>query len=138
MRKGRAPRQQKRKQNKAMQRLSKIMPPKNNIPEIKKTQEEKFRRSASQRRSSIPRYQRLFYGHCFNCANFGLKVVNFIAYAKNRSNYEGYLNNGYSVKSYEAYNINQNNFGSLSNEVECYKCNNFGHIEKNCRLTIPP
>jgi hypothetical protein len=141
MRKGRAPRQQNRKQNKeAMQRLSKIhvkkeecMPPKKNIPEVKKTQEDKFRRSASQRRSSIPRYQRFFYGHCFNCANFGHKVVNCRAYAKNRSNYAGYLNNSYPRKSYEAYNRNQNSFGSLSNEVECYKCHNYGHIARDCR-----
>jgi hypothetical protein len=88
-------------------------PPKKNIPEIKKTQEDEFRRSASQRRSSTPRYQRFFYGHCFNCANFGHKVVNCRAYAKNRSNYAGYLNNSYPRKSYEAYNRNQNSFGSL-------------------------
>jgi hypothetical protein len=49
-----------------------------------------------------------------------------------------YLNNSYPRRSYEAYNRNQNSFGSLRNEVECYKCNNFGHIAKNCRLTIPP
>jgi hypothetical protein len=34
--------------------------------------------------------------------------------------------------------MNQNIFGSLSDEVECHLCNNFGHIEKNYRLTIPP
>jgi hypothetical protein len=22
--------------------------------------------------------------------------------------------------------------------VECYKCNNFGHVVKYCRMTIPP
>jgi hypothetical protein len=22
--------------------------------------------------------------------------------------------------------------------VECYKCNNFGHMAKDCRMTVPP
>jgi hypothetical protein len=83
-------------------------------------------------------YQRFFYGHCFNCVNFGHKAVNCRAYPKNISNNVGYLNNIYPIRYYEAYTRNQNRFGSLSNEVECYKCNNFGHIAKNCRLTIPP
>jgi hypothetical protein len=108
------------------------IPPKKNILEGKKTQEEKFRRSASQRRLSIPKYQRLFYGHCFNCANFGHKVVNCRAYAKNRSNYIGYLNNSYPKKYYESYSRNQNSFGSLRNEVESYKCHTYGHIAHDC------
>ena len=29
-------------------------------------------------------------------------------------------------------------FESLSTEVECYKCKNFVHVAKNCRMTIPP
>jgi hypothetical protein len=31
-----------------------------------------------------------------------------------------------------------NMFESLSTEVECYKCNNFGHMAKYCRMTVPP
>jgi hypothetical protein len=58
-------------------------PPKKNIPEIKKTQEDKFRRSASQRRSSTTRYQRFFYGHCFNYSNLGHKSINYRSCAKN-------------------------------------------------------
>jgi hypothetical protein len=34
--------------------------------------------------------------------------------------------------------INYNSFGSLSNEVECYKCNNFGYMTKDYRLIVPP
>ena len=30
-----------------------------------------------------------------------------------------------------------NMFGYLRNEVECHKCNNFGHLAKDCRLTAP-
>jgi hypothetical protein len=66
-------------------------------------------------------YKRLFYGHCFNCDNFGHKVVNYKAYAKNQSNYVGYLNNSYPRKSHEAYKRNKKNVGSLNNEVEFYK-----------------
>jgi hypothetical protein len=29
-------------------------------------------------------------------------------------------------------------FESLSIEVECYKCNNFGHMAKDCRMTVFP
>jgi hypothetical protein len=29
-------------------------------------------------------------------------------------------------------------FESLSTEIECYKCNNFGHMAKYCRMTVPP
>jgi hypothetical protein len=86
-----------------------------------------------QKRSSNPRYKRLFYSHCFNCANFGHKVVNCRSYFKNKSNYAGYLNNSYPKKYYEAYNRNENSFGSLRNEVECYKCHNYGYISRNCR-----
>jgi hypothetical protein len=32
------------------------------------------------------------------------------------------------------YNI----FGSLSDVVECYKCNKFGHMDKDCKLIVPP
>jgi hypothetical protein len=95
------------------------MPPNKNILEVNKTQEDKLIRNASKRRSYIPRYKRLFYGHCFNCNNFGHKAVNCRAYAKNKSNYAGYLNNIYPIKYYEAYSRNQNSFGSLRNEVEC-------------------
>jgi hypothetical protein len=82
-------------------------PPKKNILEIKKTQEDKFTKSASHKISSIPTYHRLFYGHSFNCANFGLKAIKCRAYAKNINNYAGYLNNSYPRRFYEAYSINQ-------------------------------
>ena len=33
---------------------------------------QKFRRTTPQRISFTPRYENLFYGHCFYCTNFGL------------------------------------------------------------------
>jgi hypothetical protein len=57
---------------------------------------------------------------------------------KNRSNIEGYTRNSYPRRSHEAQNRNYNRFGSLSDEIECYKCNKFGHMAKDCRLTISP
>jgi chromosome segregation ATPase len=42
-----------------------------------------FRRTAPQRRSFTPRYESLFYGHCFICTNFGHKVVDCRAYGRN-------------------------------------------------------
>jgi hypothetical protein len=69
------------------------LPQKEKILEINNTQEDEFRRSASQIRSYTPKYQRLFHVHYFSCSNFGQKDVNWRAYAKNRSNYAGYLNN---------------------------------------------
>jgi hypothetical protein len=140
--KSQAPRQQNRKKNKeAMNIFSRR---KNASP-----QRRIFRNKEDSRRQIqkecitkniiyIPKYQRLFYGRCFNCSNFGHKVVNYITYANKKRNNTWYLNNNYPRISYEEYTRNQNNFGSLSNEVECYKCNNFGHIANNCRLTIPP
>jgi hypothetical protein len=55
-----------------------------------------------------------------------------------RSNNEGYPNNIYLRKSHEAQNKTHNNLFSLSNKIECYKCNNFGLMAKDCRLIVLP
>jgi hypothetical protein len=101
-------------------------------------EEEGFRRETPFRRSSTPRYQTIFLGLCYSCNNFGHKVVNCRANTKNINNYEGYTRNGYSRRSHEAQSRSYNIFESLSTEVECYKCNNFGHMAKDCRLIVPP
>jgi hypothetical protein len=64
--------------------------------------------------------------------------MNCRANTKNRSNYEGYTRNGYPRRPHEAQSRSYNIFESLSVEVECYKCNNFGHMAKYCRLIVPP
>jgi hypothetical protein len=63
--------------------------------------------------------------------------VNCKENTKNRSNDEGYTRNSYPRRPHESQNRSYNIFGSLSNEVECSKCNNFGHIAKDCRTYIP-
>jgi hypothetical protein len=62
----------------------------------------------------------------------------FKANTKNIRNDEGYTINSYPRRSHEAQNRIYNRFGSSSDEIECYKCNKFGHMDKYRRLNIPP
>jgi hypothetical protein len=64
--------------------------------------------------------------------------MNCRANNRNINNYEGYTRNGYPRRPNEMQSISYNRFESLSTEVECYKCNNFGHMAKDCRMTVPP
>jgi hypothetical protein len=75
----------------------------------------KFRRNSPQRRSFTPRYENLFYGHCFYYTNFGHKVVDCRDYKRN-------------VQADHAYVVARN--------IECYKCHNYGHIVSDCRSMI--
>jgi hypothetical protein len=75
----------------------------------------KFRRSTPQRISFIPKYENLFYGHCFYCTNFGHKVADYRDYKRN-------------VQARSAYVSARN--------IECYKCHNYGHITSDCRSMI--
>ena len=56
----------------------------------------------------------------------------------NNNNFESHTQRGYSRIPSETQIRSYNMFESLSTEVECYKCNNFGHMDKYCRMTIPP
>jgi len=64
--------------------------------------------------------------------------VNFIANTKNKRNDEVYTRNSYPIISHEEPNRSYNIFESLSDVVELYKCNNFGHMDKYRRLIVPP
>jgi hypothetical protein len=57
---------------------------------------------------------------------------------RDKDKHESYARNDYSIRPSETQNIIYNRFESLSNDMECYKCNNFGHMAKYCRVTIPP
>jgi hypothetical protein len=101
-------------------------------------EEEGFIRAPPFRRSSTPRYQTIFFGLCYACNNFGHKVVNCRANNRNNNNFESHTQRGYSRRPSETQRRSYNRFESLSTEVECYKCNNFGHVAKDCRMTVLP
>jgi hypothetical protein len=75
----------------------------------------KFRRTTPQRSSFTPRYENLFYGHCFYCTNFGHKVADCRDYKRN-------------VQTDPTYVVARN--------IECYKFHNYGHIAIDCRSMI--
>ena len=86
----------------------------------KRSQEEGLWRTIPQRRSP-PKYQTIFLGICYSCNNFGHKVVNCKAYARNGGNSGNCSRNAYSRRSWEDYKESYNLFGYLRNEEECYK-----------------
>jgi hypothetical protein len=90
------------------------------------------------RRSSTHKYQTIFFGLCYACNNFGHKVLNCRANNMNINKFESQTQKGYPRRPSETQRRSYNMFESLSTEVECYKCNNFGHMEKYCRMKIPP
>ena len=85
------------------------------------------------------RYQHLFLGYYFSCNNFGHKELNFRSYGKyNYKNVQiyGYKNN---KNNNNQENRNYNSFSPLqSYNVECHKCNNYGHKASDCRLPKHP
>jgi hypothetical protein len=64
--------------------------------------------------------------------------VNCRANNRNSNNFESYTQRDYSRRPSDTQRRSHNMFESLSTEVECYKCNNFGHMDKDCRMTVPP
>jgi hypothetical protein len=101
-------------------------------------EEEGFKRETPFRIYSTPRYQTIFFGLCYACNNFGHKAMNCRANNKNINNFESHTQKGYLRRPSETQRRSYNRFESLRTEVECYKCNNFGHMAKYCRMTVPP
>jgi hypothetical protein len=64
--------------------------------------------------------------------------VNWRDNDRNNNNFQSHTQRSYSRRPSETQRKSYNRFESLSTEVECYKCNNFGHVAKNCRMTAPP
>jgi hypothetical protein len=110
----------------------------NQRPIDRPREEEGFRRTTPFRRYSTPRYQTVFFGLCYACNNFGHKTMNCRANSRNINNFESHTQKGYLRRPNETQKISYNKFESLSTEVECYKCNNFGHLAKDCKMTVPP
>jgi hypothetical protein len=101
-------------------------------------EEEEFIRVPPFKRSSTPKYQNIFFVLCYACNNFEHKVVNLRANIRNKNNFQIHTKRGYARRPSETQIKSYNGFESLSTEVECYKCKNFGHMAKECRMTIPP
>jgi hypothetical protein len=83
--------------------------------------EEGFKTETPFRKYFTPRYHIIFLCSCYSCSNFGHKAVNCRANTKNKRNDKVYTINNYPRRSHEAKNKNYNRFGSLSDEMECYK-----------------
>ena len=101
-------------------------------------EEEGFVRSPSFRIFSTPRHQTIFFGLCYACNNFGHKAVNCRANNKDKNNFESHTQRVYPKRPSEKQRRSYNMFEYLRSEVECYKCNNFGHMAKYCRMTVLP
>ena len=93
-------------------------------------EEEGFIRAPPFIRYSTTKYQTIFFVLCYACNNFVHKVVKCRANSKNNNYFESHTQRGYSRRPSETHRRSYNMFESLSTEVECYKCNNFGHGQK--------
>jgi uncharacterized protein YjhX (UPF0386 family) len=86
----------------------------------------------------MPRYQTIFFVLCYACNNFGHKDVNCRANRRNKNNFEIHAQYGCPRRPSETQKGSYKRFESLIIEVECYKCNKFGHMAKHCRMIVPP
>ena len=76
------------------------------------------------------RYQQIFLGHFYSYNNLGHKALNCKAYGKVRE----YKKKSSSNKPKGNHNL----FTLLQKyDIECYKCNNHGHITRYCKLMTP-
>jgi hypothetical protein len=116
-----------------------------------KNNKNEFRRVVPPRRPFTNRYQNLFLGYCFSCNNFGHKEIDCRAYARsdhvrdrNRGSYKTSKDDYVSNKTRSSHGFANKNYNSFSPlldyNIECYKCNNYGHIAHYCRSNIvgPP
>jgi hypothetical protein len=57
---------------------------------------------------------------------------------RNTNKFEIHTQKGYPRRPSETQRRSYNKFESLSTEVECYKCKNFGHMAKDFIMAVPP
>jgi hypothetical protein len=64
--------------------------------------------------------------------------MNFEANKRNINNFESHTQKGYPRRPSKTQRRSYNRLESLSTEMEFYKCNKFGHMSKDYRMTVPP
>jgi hypothetical protein len=94
-------------------------------------EEEGFRIASPFKIYSTPRYQTIFFGLCCACNNFGHKAMNYRANNRNINKFDSHTQKGYPRRPSKTQRRSYNMFESLTTEVECCKCNKFGHMAKD-------
>ena len=90
--------------------------------------QDKNRNNLASKRPNI--YLQIFLGHFFSCKNFGHKALN----CKTEIKVSEYKKKSSSNKT----KGNKNLFTLLQKyDIECYKCNNHGHMERDFKLKTP-
>ena len=93
-------------------------------------------------RKNYGSHQNRFEGYCFFCYTYGHKATFCNVFSRNISAHNSH---GISRFEYERrhdksiqnnVNNSHNRFDALKFEVECYRCNNFGHISRNCPMNF--
>jgi hypothetical protein len=64
--------------------------------------------------------------------------MHYRAKNRNNDNFESRTQRGYSRRLSETQRRSYDRVESFRTEVECYKCNNFLHMAKDCRMAVPP
>jgi hypothetical protein len=95
------------------------------------TNEKYNKKNRIMRRNPSNKNQYIFLGYCYFYKNFGHKAIHCKAYRKyNPRNVQRYGNNKDNAKR-----RNYISFSPLQDyNVECYKCNNYGHKASECRF----
>ena len=84
------------------------------------------------------RFQNKFDGYYFFCYKYGHKAVFCNGLLRNRIAWNNYdiSRFKYGRRTQNILNNSYNSFHVLNIELECYKCNNFGHIARNCPINF--
>ena len=102
------------------------------------TNKNNYRRNIIPIRTLPNRYQPLFYGHCFSCHNLGHKASTCNSYRRtSHKSAQGYdhkiINPSRNKKG-----RNYNTFSYVEYNINCYNCNNCGHMGIDSRLFREP
>jgi hypothetical protein len=99
-------------------------------------------RGSTVHRRSYGRHQNRFEGHNLFCYKYGHKVAFCNSFPRKinahnnheMSNFEYGRRHGKTSQNNMNYSYNR--FDTLRYETECHKCNNFGHVSRNCSMSF--